>query len=486
MDPRTPVLVGAAAVMQREDDPSRAREPLDLMERAIRAAADDAGSVALLERAGWIGTPRGFWDYADPGRALAERVGATSAGSMLAEIGVLQTTLFGAAGRDIARGRADVCIVTGGEAKYRSLRAQIGGGEAGLSPAPGVPDTVLRPQDDIMHPLELQHGLAMPVKQYAMIENALRIAEGQRVDAHRDEVATIWAGMSEVAAKNPDAWVRGALSPAEVRGAGGRNRMLAFPYTKLHNSQWNVDQAAALILCAAETASALGIPEERQVVLRGVADSNFMLPLCEREALHRSAGFAAAGRAVLESAALSAGQIDHRELYSCFPSAVRVQQRELGVPRELPVTVTGGMTFAGGPLNNFVLQAAVKMAQVLRADPGSLGMVNAVSGILTKQGVSLWSTAAGPPFVFHDVSVEAEAGTPRVELVAGVDADATICTYTVEYDGDAPSRGVALCELEPGRRTLATTPDRELTAALTTTDLGSRTVRIHADGTFTT
>ncbi|MBW2243136.1 MAG: acetyl-CoA acetyltransferase, partial [Deltaproteobacteria bacterium] len=404
MDPRTPVLIGCAAVGQREEDPARAREPLDLMEQALRDAAEDAeadvGAKALLERIQWIAVPQGFWNYSNPAGVLGGRVGATGTHAVLTDIGVLQTTLLGLAGQVIADGRAELCVVVGGEAKYRTLRAKITGSKAPLCEAPGDPDEVLRPKADILHPLELRCGLGLPVKQYAMIENALRIETRSRLDSHRSEIAELWAAMSRVAATNPDAWNREAVSPSTVRDASDENRMLAFPYTKLHNSQWNVDQAAALILCSAETADALGVPRDRRIVLRCVADSNFMLPLCERKDVHRSAGFAAAGRAAFEAAGIESEEVGHRELYSCFPSAVRVQQRELGVPRELAVTVTGGMTFAGGPLNNFVLQAAVKMAQVLRDDPGSIGMLNAVSGMLTKQGVSLWSTEAGNPFAF--------------------------------------------------------------------------------------
>jgi hypothetical protein len=43
LDPRTPVLVGVGAVSQREEDPSRAREPLALMIAALARAAADAG-----------------------------------------------------------------------------------------------------------------------------------------------------------------------------------------------------------------------------------------------------------------------------------------------------------------------------------------------------------------------------------------------------------------------------------------------------------
>ncbi len=61
------------------------------------------------------------------------------------------------------------------------------------------------------------------------------------------------------------------------------------------------------------------------------------------------------------------------EVYSCFPSAVRVQQRALGLdPARVP-TVTGGMAFAGGPFNNFVLQATVAVAERLRGDRHAWG-----------------------------------------------------------------------------------------------------------------
>ena len=45
------------------------------------------------------------------------------------------------------------------------------------------------------------------------------------------------------------------------------------------------------------------------------------------------------------------------EVYSCFPAAVRVQQRELGLDPDGTPTLTGGMAFAGGPFNHFVLQS---------------------------------------------------------------------------------------------------------------------------------
>jgi acetyl-CoA C-acetyltransferase len=72
--PRTPLLVGAAAVMQRLEDPTAAQEAGDLLIAACEAAADDAGSRDLLRAARSIAVPQGIWGYPDPGRLVAAAV----------------------------------------------------------------------------------------------------------------------------------------------------------------------------------------------------------------------------------------------------------------------------------------------------------------------------------------------------------------------------------------------------------------------------
>ena len=482
-DARTPVLVGVGAVSQREDDPACAREPLALMIAALERAAEDAGSRALLERADSVRAPRGFWDYPDPCRLVAEYFGAPQARTEIAEIGVLQTTSLGRAAADIAAGRADVVLVTGAEARHRALRATITGVDAPLTrQAPTTPDTVLRPNGPILSAPEMKAGLLMPVSQYATIENALRAAEGVSIEDHRDEVASLWAGYAAVAAENPDAWSRDRVDAAMIADPA-RNPMQAFPYGKLHCSQWNVDQAAGLIFCSVATARALGIPRAHWIFPLATADANQMIPFTERRALHRCAGFAKAAERVFAHTRRSVADVAHREIYSCFPSAVRIQVRELGIDDERPLTVTGGMAFAGGPLNHFMFQALVRMAQILRDDPGSLGLVTAVSGIVTKQGVSLWSSEPGAaPFAHDDVSAETERETTRVELVEGAAGAATIASYTVLYQGGVAKRAVLLCDLEDGRRTLALCDDAALIAVATSQELCGRALRIAPNG----
>ena len=48
LPPHTPVLVGIGVIMQREEDHTRALEPMDLMLAAVRAAGEDCGAPELL------------------------------------------------------------------------------------------------------------------------------------------------------------------------------------------------------------------------------------------------------------------------------------------------------------------------------------------------------------------------------------------------------------------------------------------------------
>ena len=59
LDPRTPVIVGAAQVTDRIDDPAMSRSALDLMEDALRSAAIDADAPGLLSDLDLIGVVGG-------------------------------------------------------------------------------------------------------------------------------------------------------------------------------------------------------------------------------------------------------------------------------------------------------------------------------------------------------------------------------------------------------------------------------------------
>jgi acetyl-CoA C-acetyltransferase len=484
LDPRTPVLVGIAAVDQRLEDPTESLEAFELMAAALEAAADDAGSRRLLAEASSIRVPRGFWRYSDPGRLVAKRIGADRARTLLAEIGVLQQTLLSDACRAIAAGDEDVALVTGGEAKYRELRSRITGVEVSETSQAGVaPDVKLEPHEPLFDDLEVERGLMLPVRAFALMDSALRFHEGLSIEAHRDELARLGADSSEIAATNPHAWNRTPVSFEEIRTISPKNRMLAFPYARRHNSDWNVDQAAGLILCSVETARAHGVPEERWVFPLSASESNHVVPLSARVELHRSPGAAIAGARALALAGKTVEEVAHYDLYSCFPAPVRVFARELGLGGEKPLTVTGGMVSAGGPLNNYVLQATVRMAEVLREDPGSAGLVTTISGFMNKVGFGIWSSE--PPsegFRFEDSTAEVAARSQRLALVSDYQGPARVVAYTVVYLGDSPVEGIAVCDLPDGNRTIAKTDDAGLALAMTSEEFCGRSVTVAPGG----
>jgi len=486
LDPRTPVLVGVAAVAQRLEDPADGREAFELMVAALEAAADDAGDRRLLAEADSIRVPRGFWKYPDAGRLVADLIGAKRAKSVLAEIGVLQQTLLSDACVAIGAGEEDVVLVTGGEAKYRELRARITGVELSETPqAECAPDVRLEPAELIFDDLEGERGLMMPVRAFAVMENAMRAEAGRSIDEHQDDVARRWAAFSEVAAQNPHAWNPTPVSFDEIRHPSAKNRMLSFPYTKRHNSDWNVDQAAALILCSVEKARALGLPEAGWIYPLAACESSHVVTLSARPELHRSPNVRIAGQGVFELAGVAPNDIEHIDLYSCFPAVVRIFEQELALPDDRPHTVTGGMAFAGGPLNNYVLQAMVRMTEVLRSDPGSKGLVTCISGFLNKVGAALWSSE--PPaegFRFEDRSALSAAQSETLELVRDYQGPAIVAGYTVVYLGETPSEGIVVCDLPDGRRTIATTRDPALTAAMVEAEFCRAEVTIGEAGEF--
>lgn len=469
-DPNTPVLVGVGAVQQKIDDYECALEPVALMEQALRDAAVDAGSARLLSLADEILVPKSLWSYTDPGRLLAVALGAHSATTLLAEFGILQQSLLTRACQRIKDGDAEVMLVAGGEARFRALCAGKAGVEVFETPQNNAePDITLRPQDDMWSPVESDTGLGMPVGYYAILDSALRYKQGLSVSQHRDQMASMYARLSELAADNPDAWSDQAASASHIREPSAANRMLAFPYTKLHNSQWNVDQAAGLILCSAGVAETLGIERSKWVFPQAFTESNAMSVVASRKDLGASPGFRIAGQAAMELAGVNFSDIRFCELYSCFPYAVRVQLEEFGLDLNCEVSVTGGMTFGGGPLNNFALQATVKMAQLLRENTAETGLVTTVSGLLTKQACALWSANPGVNgWTCADVTDQVNEQSEICELVANYRGTGSVAGYTVLYQGSDPWRAVAVFDLPDGQRTVAYSEDAAMMADMMT------------------
>ncbi len=484
LDPRTPVLVGYGQINQREE--SATTEPVDLMERAARAAADPR-VLAAVDAVRIVNLLS--WRYRDPGLLLAQRIGAPGALTRYTGIGGnVPQSLVNQACMDIQQGRNDVVLIAGGETWRSRTRLRARGEklvgtvqDESVPLPPGADDEFL-----MAGPTEIRITLDRPAYVYPMFEQALRIASGEPALEHRRRIGQLWARFSEVARDNPHAWSRTACTAEQIWQPGPDNRMISWPYTKLMNSNNMVDQGAALILTSAEKAAALGIPRERWVFPYAGTDAHDTYLIGERARFDGSPAIRLAGRRVLELAGRGIDDVDLVDLYSCFPCAVQVAADELGLPTDdarRPLTVTGGLTFAGGPWNNYVSHSIATMAERLTAQPGAVGLVSANGGYLTKHSFGVYGTE--PPiggFRWEDVqsAVDAEPTVVAEDGWAGV---GTVETWTTPFTREGTAEKTFLAVRTPtGSRALAVITDPSQAAASVTEDIAGAKATVGADG----
>jgi acetyl-CoA C-acetyltransferase len=481
LDPATPVVVGVGTATQHLVEPGAGRDALQLMIDACRAAGADSGAGALLGAVDVVAVPGGSWSYRDPGRLVATAIGSPRARTVLVAAGIPQQTLLDDALVDIRAGRTAVAVVVGGEAAFRELTAR----RAGVAlpddpPVDGEPDELRRPDGELVTPIEIAARMYSPPLAYALIDSALRAAEGRSLEAHRDEIAALWAGFSAVAGRFGEAAFREPRSAAFLRDPGPENRPVAFPYNKWHCSQMHVDQAAAILLCGLGVAEASGVDPDRVVFPLVALESSSALALPRRRDLHRWPAMELLGARAAEHLGAPLSAVEHAEVYSCFPAAVRVQQRALGLPLDGVPTITGGEPFAGGPWNNFVLQSSAAMIRLLRRERGARGLVTTVSGFLHKPGLAVYSTDPGTrPLLVADLGAEAARATPAVDIVEDHHGPATVAAYTVsaERSGD---RVLVVLDTPSGARCVAASSDAALAVRVTTDDLIG--CEVHVDG----
>ena len=379
-------------------------------------------------------------------------------------------------------------MVTGGEAMLRARRAARRGEPAPESAQPGaVPDVVRRRTGPVVEPIEKANRLWEPIQQYAMIENARRAAGATSIASQRAEVADLWSRFAAVASTNPEAAFPAPRTAAEIDTPGTGEPAPGLPVQQVarHPVDGGPGGLPAAVLRRRRPAAGHR-PDRRPFPLVGL-ESSHEVSILRRQEIHRWPAMAVLGRAAAARVGRPLDGLEVIEVYSCFPAAVQVQQRELGLPPGGTPTVTGGMAFAGGPFNNFVYQATAAVAQRLREDPPAVGMVTTVSGLLTKPGLAVWSaTPDGADPLVADLADRAATATATVPAVATLEeyaGPATVATYTVTYEGLEPVRTVAVADTPDGRRCVAFSDDRAVAAEAVGTELVGRPVEV-ADGVF--
>ncbi len=487
VDPRSPVIVGVGQVNQRATA-EEARPPIDLLAEAARAADRDSG-VSLLARTDVIAAVAiGSWRYADPGALLARLLRIEPRATALSTVGgnSPQVLVDEFAAR-IAHGDCDVVLIGGAESMHTRWRARReprvhlewdGGGDTPC-------DWVIGDDRPGASDYEMAHLAVAPTMVYPLLETALRAELGHGIDEHQKHVSEMWAGFAAVAAGNPHAWSREEYSPEEIRTVAPTNRMVCFPYTKRMCANIDVDQGAALILCSYEAARDAGVSAERMVFLHGAAEAHDHWFVTERASLSASPAIELTTRSALGAAHVSVDDIAHFDLYSCFPSAVQIARAALGVHRDdaRPLTVTGGLGFAGGPVNNYPTHGIARMVETLRTEPSAYGLTTALGWYVTKHAAAVWS--ARPPTEPFVVGREQERvdALPRREPAGLVETTATVEATSVAFERDGtPSVGIVTALLDDGRRAIANMRDTDTLHSLTAEAWEGRQVKITNDG----
>ncbi len=483
--PRQPVLVGCGQVVQRVASPGDGVEPLELMARAALRAEEDSAASGVLREADSIRVARGVWKYSNPGALLRTRFGATRARTGLAPVsGNMIQRMIDLAALDIAAGRLDVVLVVGGEAEHSKRRARAEGIDLGWTvQTDSVPDDDFGGDAQFMTRYEIERGLTQPAAVFSLFENALRHARGESLDAHRARVAELWAGFSRVARGTPYAWTREPLGSEEIGTPSPSNRLVAWPYTKRLCANMVVDQAAAVIVCSLEAARRLGVDRERCVFLHAACDAQVAPFVSERRDFRSVPALGAVGRRALELAETRGDEIAHRDLYSCFPAAVQLAAAELDIPLEPAPTVTGGLGFAGGPFNSYVLHSTATMMNTLRDDPGSLGLVGSIGGWFQKLAFAVYSTRP-PARGFRHADLDGAIHRPGREIAHEAAGPAAVETYALRFGREGPRSATVACLRDDGRRAWAVSDDEQLLAAMQTEELCGRRVALRADGTL--
>ncbi len=489
IDPRTPVLIGSGQFLHRATGIDDALEPVSLMCQAIERAAADAGLsgpptvdsirvVSLLS-----------WRYGNPAHVIAERFGLSPRElAYSTNGGNSPQSLVNLTAGELQDGKLDIAILTGGEASRTRTRARKAGVELGWAKAPEDSIPRLVGEELVMnHPAEIARRIVMPVQVYPMFETAIRAAAGRSVEDHQIHLSELWARFSEVASHNPNAWIQTALTAEEIRTPGPNNRMVGYPYPKYMNSNNDVDMAAALIMCTVEKARSLGVPEDRWVFIHSGADCHEHQFISNRWSFDATPAVALGGRRALELAGTTIDEIDIVDLYSCFPAAVQLGAQSLGLSLDRQLTRTGGLSFAGGPWNNYVMHAIATVMNDLRDQPGTKGLVWANGGYTTKHAFGVYATTPPGAGFRHAHPQDEIDAMARRELAEPADAagPATIEAYTVTHSRDGePENAIAACLLADGRRAWGTNADPAIAAALCDGEWVGRSVALDDEGTL--
>ena len=449
----TPVVVGVGDIRQKNNF-DNLDEALVLMDKATKLAIKDSGKEDIKNYIEEVLIPKGFWRYRDPGKWIAKNNDFKDVKTSVSKIGILQQSLINSACMKIQSGEMQACLILGGESRYKITRALKEKKEFTETELVENPDYYIKANDELQTDIEKDSLGTMAVGYYSLFESALRHKKNKGFDNHHKYLSKIYENFSHIAVDNKDNLATKKYSSEEILKSSNKNPQIAFPYNKHHCTSWNVNQAAAIIICSEKLANMLNIDYEKRVYPIASSENNHMISSILRPELSKQAGMQIAADFIKKICSDNKINISHFDLYSCFPVAVQMFADTLGIKDASSMTITGGMSFAGGPLNSFVLHSSVQMIKKLRKDNNATGLVTGVSGMMTKQSYCLWSSNPIHKFIFKDVSKEASNIDIPHKISKNKNGTAKIIGYTIINDDRNIKKAVIYVEDESLERNI--------------------------------
>ena len=228
------VVIGISAIQQKGNFHDL-DEALVLMDKAVKEAISDSGNVLIKDHIDEIRIPKGFWKYRDPGKWIAKNNNfKITPTTYITKIGVLQQNLINEACLRIENGEINASIILGGEARYKLLRSLIENKDYSETELNENPDFYVKAKEDLYGDEELAELGAMAVGYYATMETAIRKNDQESIEEHKKNIALMYEEFSNIAANNKDSWLENPYSQEEILKTSQSNKMLAYPYNKLH------------------------------------------------------------------------------------------------------------------------------------------------------------------------------------------------------------------------------------------------------------
>lgn len=450
----TPVIVGIGEVSEHGISPSAAREPIVMMQAALMAAQADSGASNALSKLDSLDVVMPMsWRYEDLPGQLSARIGASPAHAKLGPSGGESPLRYiHRAAKAIARGEASIAAVVGGESQEALITAQRAGQMPEWTPyaadGPSFADV-----SDAIDPLAASCGLYLPIHVYGLYEAANAHAAGQSPGEARAQSADIWARYSRAAARNPHSKIKDVLSAGDIAVPTAKNRLIGGPYTRSMVANMNVNQSAAVLIMSAAAAREAGIPDNKRVHISAGAHADEPRNFLRRDRYDSSAAQTAVLRRMQ-----SFGDLGALELYSCFPVVPKMAAQTLGLPEGFIPTVTGGLSFFGAPLNNYMTHAACAMVREIRGG-AACGTLYGQGEYVTKHyGLRLSATPESLDIFGGDLQSEAGgARGPAPHIDGDARGPATIMTFTTFWNRDnTAEKVIAIARTDAGPRTLVT------------------------------